>query len=261
MVGGRSYDQSQFNRAVNAERQIGSLMKPFDYLAAFERAAAEGRTDISPNTLVVDEPTTFTFPGVRPWTPANYGHDYAGRITWRRALAESRNVAAVKVAGWAGINNVARFWEAAAGQQLPAIFPSLALGAIEATPAQVAGAYAIFATGGIAPLLQTETDAPTVSRRIARADTTRLVTAMMRAVLNEGTGRGVRAAGFTADAAGKTGTTDGLRDAWFVGFTSDLLAVVWVGLDDGQPLGLTGAQAALPLWTAFMKRATEEVPR
>src|SRR5438477_9705273 len=96
---------------------------------------------------------------------------------------------------------------------------------------------------------------PTDLKPIARPQTTYLVTNMMRSVLNEGTGQGARANGFTLDAAGKTGTTNDLRDAWFVGFTPDLLTVVWVGFDDNQPVGLTGAQAALPIWTQFMMRA------
>ena len=263
MIGGRSYEASQFNRAASAERQVGSIMKPFDYLAAFERAAAENRTDISPATLVADVPTVFTFAGFRPWKPANYDHDYAGTVTWRRALAQSRNVAAVHVAAWAGFDRIAALWEAASGRPIRQVFPSMALGAIQATPVDVARAYAVFATGGLARPLRTTTDADAsrsagpdgAARRVARAESTQSVASMMRAVLDEGTGRAARARGFTAPAAGKTGTTDLLRDAWFAGFTDDRLAVVWVGRDDDRPLGLTGAQAALPIWTEFMKQA------
>jgi penicillin-binding protein 1B len=265
MVGGRSYEASQFNRATSAERQIGSIMKPFDYLAAFERAAAEQRTDISPATLVVDLPKVFTFAGYRPWQPANYDHDYAGTVTWRRALAESRNVAAVTVASWAGLGRIAGLWEAATGRALRHMFPSMTLGAVQATPADVARAYALFATGGVVRPLRTvaasypsdlvSVEGDGAARRVASEQSARTVATMMRAVVDEGTARGARARGFTAPAAGKTGTTDLLRDAWFAGFTDDLLAVVWVGRDDDRPLGLTGAQAALPIWTEFMKRA------
>jgi len=264
MIGGRSYEASQFNRAASAERQVGSIMKPFDYLAAFERAAAENRTDVSPATLVADVPTVFTFAGFRPWKPANYDHDYAGTVTWRRALAQSRNVAAVHVAAWAGFDRIAALWEAASGRPIRQVFPSMALGAIQATPVDVARAYAVFATGGVARPLRTITDADAsgssgldgAARRVARGESTESVASMMRAVLDEGTGRAARTRGFTAPAAGKTGTTDLLRDAWFAGFTEDRLAVVWVGRDDDRPLGLTGAQAALPIWTEFMKRTT-----
>ena len=136
----------------------------------------------------------------------------------------------------------------------------------ELTPLEVAQAYTLFTNGGMVRPLKvidridagerhlTPKDAPL--RKVARPDTTYLVTNMMRSVLNEGTGAGARAAGFTLDAAGKTGTTNDLRDAWFVGFTPELLTVVWVGFDDNQPVSLSGAQAALPIWTQFMKNAT-----
>jgi penicillin-binding protein 1B len=148
----------------------------------------------------------------------------------------------------------------------PRPYPSIALGVFEATPFEIATAYTLFANGGtIKPLhaisrfiSSAGKDVPLKidgARTIARPDTTYLVTNMMRSVLNEGTGASARAAGFTQDAAGKSGTTNDLRDAWFVGFTPELLTVVWVGLDDNQPLGLSGTQAALPIWTAFMMRA------
>jgi penicillin-binding protein 1B len=265
MIGGRSYGGSQFNRALSAGRPIGSVMKPFDYLAAFERAADEGRTDASPATIVVDEPTVFRFAGLRPWRPVNFGNEYSGRTTWLRALAESRNVAAVKVAASAGFTRVARLWQAASGQPVEQVFPSIALGAISATPADVATAYSTFANDGVARPLRSivaviadgrPLDLPKpVPVRVARSATTAVVADMMRAVLTEGTARGARKAGLTGDAAGKTGTTNDLRDAWFAGFTPHLLAVVWVGYDDNRPLGLTGAQAALPIWTDFMMQA------
>jgi penicillin-binding protein 1B len=148
----------------------------------------------------------------------------------------------------------------------PKAYPSIALGVFEATPLEIATAYTLFPNDGeIRPLRNILTitrggkdvtkKAATDVRRVARPDTTFLVTNMMRSVLNEGTAAGARAAGFTLDAAGKTGTTNDLRDAWFVGFTPDLLTVVWVGFDDNQPVGLSGARAALPIWTQFMKTA------
>ncbi len=263
MVGGRSYNQSQFNRAVSASRQPGSVFKPFVYLAAFERAAEEG-TGLTPATLVNDEPTTFDADG-KPWSPANYENEYEGEITLRRALAMSRNAATVKIAERAGYDRVADLWRRVGAGASPRPFPSIALGVFEATPHDIATAYTIFTNNGerraLRPVLRIRRgnedivvdDSPT--KRIARADTTYLVTNMMRSVLSEGTGAAVRAAGFGLDAAGKTGTTNDLRDAWFVGFTPELLTVVWVGLDDNRGLGLSGAQAALPIWTAFMQRA------
>jgi penicillin-binding protein 1B len=264
LVGGRSYNQSQYNRVVSARRQPGSVFKPFVYLAAFEHAHAEGLTDVTPATVVGDEPTAFTF-NEQTWTPNNYEGEYDGPITLRRALALSRNIATVKVAEAAGYGEVAALWKRVGSATPPRPYPSIALGVFEASPYEIATAYTIFPNAGtIKPLkpitrlvsggndLQVQSTAP---RTIARSDTTFLVTNMMRSVLNEGTGAGARAAGFSLDAAGKTGTTNDLRDAWFVGFTPELLTVVWVGLDDNQPLGLSGTQAALPIWTSFMARA------
>jgi penicillin-binding protein 1B len=265
MVGGRSYETSQFNRTMDARRQVGSIIKPFDYLAAFERAADDGIAGVSQDTTVADQPTRFTFAGVAPWKPANYDNNYAGIVSWRRALAESRNVAAVKVAAWAGFDRVSALWQAASGQSVTRVFPSIALGAIQATPAEVAAAYMVFAADGMARPLRAVSRVisggeivdlpPPTARRVARAESVASVREMMRAVLDEGTARGARSAGFHLDAAGKTGTTDALRDAWFAGFTRELLTVVWVGRDDDRPLGFTGAQAALPVWTDFMRRA------
>jgi len=264
LVGGRSYNESQYNRAVSAHRQPGSVFKPFVYLAAFERAADESLTDLTPATIVDDEPTSFEF-AQQVWNPSNYQNEYDGMITLRRALAMSRNIATIHVAELAGFDRVAALWRRIGVGTQPHAYPAITLGVFEASPFEIATAYTLFPNGGeVRPLrvldrvlsggrpLTIKTARP---RRIARADTTFLVTNMMRSVLDEGTGAGARAAGFRLDAAGKSGTTNDLRDAWFVGFTPDLLTVVWVGLDDNQPLGLSGTQAALPIWTEFMARA------
>lgn len=263
LVGGRAYSESQYNRAVYARRQPGSVFKPFVYLAAFEKAA-DGAADLTPATVVVDEPTAF-WDGERAWTPTNYRGEYDGPITLRRALALSRNVATVKVAERAGFDHVAALWRRIGTGTTPRPYPSIALGVFEATPLEIATAYTLFANGGVLRPLRALVRvvhngkvfaAPSPQpRRIARRETTFLVTHMMRSVLNEGTAAAARAAGFTLDAAGKSGTTNDLRDAWFVGFTPELLTVVWVGLDDNRPLGLSGTEAALPIWTAFMLRA------
>ena len=263
MVGGRSYNLSQYNRAVMARRQPGSVFKPFVYLAAFERAAEEGRSDLTPASLTADEPATFTFDN-QVWEPKNYD-EYDGEITWRRALAMSRNLGTIRVGETVGFDRVAALWRKVGVGTPPRGYPSITLGVFELTPLEVAEAYTLFTNGGSVRPLRTikriETsdrelkpkDAP--ARRIARPDTTFLVTDMMRSVIDEGTGAGARAAGFELDAAGKSGTTNDKRDAWFVGFTPELLTVVWVGFDDNQPVGLTGTQAALPIWTEFMMRA------
>jgi penicillin-binding protein 1B len=264
VVGGRSYNQSQYNRAVSARRQPGSVFKPFVYLAAFEHAQAEGRTDLTPATVVLDEPTSFVF-NAQTWTPRNYEDEYDGPITLRRALALSRNIAAAKVAESAGYEEVAALWRRVGAGTPPRPYPAIALGVFEATPFEIATAYTLFPNGGtirplttISRLVAKAKDLPLQvekPRTVARPDTTFLVTNMMRSVINEGTGAGARAAGFALDAAGKSGTTNDLRDAWFVGFTPELLTVVWVGMDDNQPVGLSGTRAALPIWTTFMTRA------
>jgi penicillin-binding protein 1B len=262
LVGGRAYNQSQYNRAVAARRQPGSAFKPFVYLAAFEQTAA-GTTHLTPATIVADEPTTFVFEE-KPYDPANYQGEYDGPITLRRALAHSRNIVAIKVAETTGYENVAGLWQRV-GVGTPAQpFPSIALGVFEVSPLELTQAYTLFTNGGSIRPLQaitrivdngTATPVPAPPLKpVTRPDVTYLVTNMMRSVINEGTAASVRSA-FSNDAAGKTGTTNDLRDAWFIGFTPTLLTAVWVGFDDNQPIGLSGSQAALPIWTGFMKRA------
>jgi penicillin-binding protein 1B len=264
-VGGRSYNQSQYNRAIVSRRQPGSVFKPFVYLTAFEEAARTDRADVTPATIVDDEPETFEFDD-QVWTPENYEGTYDGAVTYRHALAHSRNLATIHVAQAAGFDRVSSFWKSLGLGNPPKPYPSIALGVFEATPYEIATAYTIFPNGGemrpLRPILHITSGGKPVlmktaagPRRVARPDTTFLVTNMMRSVLNEGTGASARANGFTLDAAGKTGTTNDLRDAWFAGFTPELLTVVWVGFDDNQPVGLSGAQAALPIWTQFMKTA------
>jgi len=264
-VGGRSYNQSQYNRAVISRRQPGSVFKPFVFLAAFEHAQAEGRTDVTPASITNDEQETFEFDD-QVWTPENYEHEYDGPITFRRALAHSRNLGTIHVAQAAGYDRVAAFWKRLGVGAAPKAYPSIALGVFEATPYEIATAYTLFPNGGMLRSLQhiaritsggkdVTKRSTVVAREVAKPETTFLVTNMMRSVLNEGTAASARSNGFTLDAAGKTGTTNDLRDAWFVGFTPELLTVVWVGFDDNQPVGLSGARAALPIWTQFMKTA------
>lgn len=264
MVGGRSYSSSQYNRAVTTRRQPGSVFKPFVYLAAFERMVAESASEPTPASLVMDEPTIF-MDGDLPYEPRNYQDEYDGLVSLRRALARSRNIVAIKVAEQTGYDQVAALWTKI-GVGTPAKpYPSIALGVFEASPVEIATAFTLFSNGGTVRPLRALTRITEdgrarqitsgTSRTVARADTTFLVTNMMRAVMNEGTGAGARSNGFRLDAAGKSGTSNDLRDAWFVGFTPELLTVVWVGFDDNQPIGLGGSQAALPIWTMFMRNA------
>ncbi len=267
MVGGRSYQESQFNRAEHARRQPGSVIKPFVYLAALERAAREPGFRFTAASVIDDRPTTFRFGG-RPWRPTNYGGVYDGPTTAHSALARSRNVAAVKVGEQAGFRAIADLWAAASGGATPPAYPSIVLGSFESTPLEVAAAYTVLANRGArAPLhavsrvtagervIHRAEDPP---RPVARAEDAFLVTWMLRSTLDTGTAAAARRNGFVHDAAGKTGTSNDLRDAWFAGYTPTLLTVVWVGMDDNSPLGLTGAEAALPIWTVFMRHALGE---
>jgi len=265
-LGGRSYNESQLNRVVTMRRQPGSTFKPFVYLAAFERTADDHSVNLTPATVMVDEPTVFKDVD-KDYAPANYKDEYGGPMTLRRGLALSRNIVTIKVAQAAGYDSVAQLWKKIDVGTPALAVPSIALGVFEASPIELATAYTLFVNGGsIRPLQpiskidangKMTTVAPGALRPIARPETTYQVVNMMRSVINEGTGAAVRNAEYrlTMDIAGKTGTTNDQRDAWFVGFTPELMTIVWVGFDNNQPIGLSGAQAALPVWLAFMKRA------
>ncbi len=268
LVGGRSYGSSQYNRVIQARRQPGSTFKPFVYLTAFE-ATFDDRSlpPITPATVVEDAPSVFFYED-KEYIPTNYEDDYKGMVTLRRALALSLNNATVKVAEMVGYDKVAALWSKKLGIGAPIQpYPAVALGSFEATPYEMATAYNVLANGGLkvepVTVLRVADEkgrvleqhhAP-VPERVIHEESAYLVTDMLRSVLNEGTAAGARAMGFTADAAGKTGTTNDYRDAWFCGFTPDLLTVVWVGFDDNTPVGLSGTKAALPIWVDFMKAA------
>ncbi|MFQ5816579.1 MAG: penicillin-binding protein 1A [Terriglobia bacterium] len=261
LVGGRDYLTSQLNHAT-AHRQPGSAFKPFVYAAAFRTGLVTPETAMTPITTVVDEPTVFSFED-QEYQPSNYGERFYGVVTLRQALARSLNVATVKVAEMTGYEQVAELAARAGLNPRLRPTPSIALGAYDSTPLEVIGAYTVFAHGGerlepyLIQHLHTPEGAvleehqslpePVLDPRIAY-----LVTNLLEETLNRGTGAGARARGFLVPAAGKTGTS---RDAWFVGYTSNLLCAVWVGFDDYSDLGLPGAVAAQPIWTEFMKRA------
>lgn len=271
LVGGRSYGDSQYNRATLARRQPGSVFKPFVYLAAFEATFDDASLPpITPGTVVDDSPSVFLYED-KEYMPENYEDKYLGMVTLRRALAQSLNVATVKVAEMVGYDRVASLWNKKMGLGSTAAvkaYPALALGSFEATPLEIATAYNVLANGGLkvepVTVLSVTDDKDRAleehkpqTPRVARTESSYLVTAMMRSVLNGGTAGGAWAMGLPQgiDVAGKTGTTNDMRDAWFVGFTPDVLCVVWVGFDDNSPVNLSGAKAALPIWVDFMKGA------
>ncbi len=268
LVGGRSYGASQYNRVIQARRQPGSTFKPFVYLTAFEAAFDDpALPPITPATVVEDTPAVFFYED-KEYTPQNYENEYLGNVTLRKALSKSLNVATVKVAEMVGYDRVAALWSKKLGIGATIKpYPAVALGAFEATPLEMATAYNVLANGGLkidpVAVLKVVNDKsetleqhnPKPPARVIHAETAFLVTNMLRSVLTEGTAASARALGFTVDAAGKTGTTNDLRDAWFAGYTPDLLCVVWVGYDDNTPINLSGARAALPIWVEFMKGA------
>jgi penicillin-binding protein 1B len=261
LVGGRSYGESQLNHAL-ARRQPGSVFKPFVYAAAFDNVVENLQPVVTPMTMLVDEPTTFQFDG-KEYTPNNYGEEFYGNVTVRDALMRSLNVATVKVAemiGYPRVVAVAR--QMGLGNNIQPT-PAVALGAYEMTPIDVAAGYTAFAMGGTRaePLFirsvvaadgSVEESAAPQTRAVLDPRVAFLVTSLMEDVINHGTGYPVRALGFNAPAAGKTGTS---RDGWFAGYTSNLLCVVWIGFDDNRDIGLTGGATAAPVWGEFMKRA------
>ncbi len=266
LVGGRDYGSSQLNH-VRAMRQPGSVFKPFVYATALETALSGGDQIFTPASIVDDSPTSFAFAG-KTYQPANFGHEFMGQVTLRTALAHSLNVATVSLAEQVGYAKVVAMAHRAGLNEAIKPTPSVALGAYETTPLEIAGAYTMFANHGsrVSPatvslvragngtvLFQHKTDPqPELDPRVDY-----LVVNMMQEVLRSGTGAGVRARGFTLPAAGKTGTS---RDGWFAGFTSELLCVVWVGFDDNRDLNLEGAKSALPIWAEFMKHAAQFRP-
>ena len=261
LVGGRNYGESQLNHAL-AMRQPGSVFKPFVYAAALDTAVTGGEQIFTPATVIDDSPTTFHF-ARQEYTPGNFNHDFMGEVTLRTALAHSLNVATVKLAEEVGYNKVVALARRAGLNSNIKPTPAVALGAYEASPLEIAGAYTAFANQGrrISPSMVALARAPDGTilyehrpdpRAALDSRVAYLMVSLMQEVLRSGTGAGVRARGFALPAAGKTGTS---HDGWFAGFTSELLCVVWVGFDDNRELNLEGAKSALPIWTEFMKRA------
>ena len=261
LVGGRNYGTSQLNRIL-AERQPGSIFKPFVYAAALNTAVVGGSTTLTPASVVVDEPTTFIFDN-QEYEPSNFEHEFYGPVTLRRALAKSLNIATIKVAEMVGYSTVVALAHKAGISEDVKATPAMAIGSYVATPLEMAGAFTMFANQGtkVTPTLVSlirETNGKVLldqkpeTKQVLDPRVNYLMVSMLEEVMRSGTAAGVRSRGFTVPAAGKTGTS---HDGWFAGFTSDLLCIVWVGFDDNRELNIEGAHSALPIWTEFMKKA------
>ena len=263
LTGGRNYAWSQLNHAV-ARRPTGSVFKPFVFAAAVNNALTGEEPVFTAASQVDNTPTTFYYED-KIYEPKNYGDKYnTDVVSLRFALAHSLNNATVRIAEQVGYSKVAELAKQAGITSVRAT-PAMALGAYDATPLDVTSAYTVFANDGarVSPILVSSirdakgeviqdfgtTKKPVLDPRVAY-----VMTNMMEGVINNGTAAGVRGRGFSAPAAGKTGTS---RDAWFAGYTSNLLCIVWVGYDDYSDLKLEGAHSAAPIWAEFMKRAVK----
>jgi penicillin-binding protein 1B len=261
LVGGRNYGTSQLNRTL-ARRPPGSVFKPFVYTAAMNTGLVDPSTAITPVSTFVDEPTTFYYDD-RTYSPSDFHGEFFGTVSVRKALAKSLNIPTVKIAERVGYANILKLARQAGMNIDAAPTPAIALGSAGVTPIEVAGAYTIFANRGmyIKPNFLMEIrdqrgtpifDAKPERRSVLDPRVAYMMTNLLEEVMRTGTAAGVRSRGFVLPAAGKTGSS---HDAWFAGYTSKLLCVVWVGFDDYRDVKLEGAKAALPIWTEFMKRA------
>ena len=264
MVGGRDFQESKFNRATQALRQVGSSFKPFVYTAAVDQGAG-------PDDMILDAPTTFNSGGV-PYTPHNFDFKFKGNITLRYALAESRNVPAVKLAQQVGMTKVVEYARRfGINSPIPAYLP-IALGAADLTLYEQTSAYSVFPNDGVRMephyirkvmdyeghvLEETYPEA----RDVTSAHTARTMVSLLESVVQYGTA--ASAAKLKHPLAGKTGTTNDYTDAWFVGFSPSITCGVWIGFDEKKTLGPkeTGGQAALPIWIDFMRVALADPAR
>jgi 1A family penicillin-binding protein len=262
MVGGRDFSESQFNRAWQALRQPGSAFKPVIFAAALEQGF--GATDI-----LDDSPLTIKVDNKKNWTPENFTHTYQGPVTLRKALAESLNVPTVKLLEKIGIDETIQYARKFGIRSPLTRYLSLALGSSDVTLFELTSAYSVFANHGtklgpVSILMITDSSGRVLYTndalpiQVMKPETSYLITNLLRGVIERGTAWKARELG--RPAAGKTGTTNDYRDAWFMGYTPNLVAGVWVGYDDHRSIGPkeTGARAALPIWLAFMKKANAE---
>ncbi|MEM7583671.1 MAG: transglycosylase domain-containing protein [Acidobacteriota bacterium] len=258
-VGGRNFGRSQFDRVASARRQAGSVFKPVVYAAAFADRVAH------PATFLEDRPLSVRIDG-RTWRPKNSDSKFRGRVLARTALEKSLNVPTARLAMSVGLDRVIGLARDLGIEGPIAPYPALALGAMGVSPLEMAGVYATFAAGGMKPTLHRLAQVYDRSmkampgipleppRPVLAAETAHLITRILQGVLDRGTGRSARQQGIDDPLAGKTGTTNSRRDSWFAGYSPDRITLVWVGYDDNTSTRLSGARAALPIWSRFTHR-------
>jgi len=271
LVGGSSYAETPYNRAIQNQRQVGSGFKPFTYYTALEKLG------YSPATVMVDRPLTVPVRGADDWQPRNFSRTFHGPIVLKKALMDSVNTIAAQLIERSGPQAVVETARRCGIQSPLKPVYSLALGTSGVSPLEMAGAFATFATGGLRhdPYWIARVEDPqgrileehfVSGRRVLEPDLSYQIVDMMKGVVDRGSGRAVRRLGFDLPAAGKTGTTNSYQDAWFIGFTPTLCTSVWVGFDKNRPLrdrngvGITGGRGAAPIWARFMKQAMEGEP-
>jgi penicillin-binding protein 1B len=268
MVGGRDYGTSQYNRAVHARRQPGSAFKPIVALTAVTRRATTGEHEeqVTLASPLSDTPLEVETPA-GPWRPVNYDGQFRGRVTLREALERSLNVPFARLGLELGPERVVDMARRLGIESPLKPYPSVALGAFEVTPLEMARAYGVLAAGGSRAdsrsVLGVLTAAGGVrlavdrtGERVVSAAQAYLVTSALRGAVERGTGRSLRALGYRGVVAAKSGTTNGFRDGWFIGYTPALAVAVWVGFDDGRSLGLPGSAVALPIFARFLATVT-----
>jgi penicillin-binding protein 1B len=268
LVGGRNYSKTQFNRAIQARRQPGSLFKPFVYVTAMD--PARGQQAFTAATVLDDSPISVQS-GNAVWQPQNYDLRFHGRVSVREALAHSYNVPAVRAAMNAGISNVIKTAANIGVESRLQAYPSVSLGSFEVTPLEIAYAYSVFANEGVKAepisILAVSTregklleSREVKMKRVAPASVCYVIDDMLKDVFTYGTATKARQLGFDRDFAGKTGTTSNYRDAWFIGYSPRILSLVWIGFDDGHSVRLAGGDACVPIWTSHMNRIAGLVP-
>ncbi len=264
LVGGRDYQISQFDRCTQARRPSGSAFKPFVYVAALEPRV--GGPSITLASFLDDSPLEVPTPS-GPWQPKNFDREFHGRVSVREAIERSLNVATARLAQDVGIGRVADVARRMGIESKLPLVPSLALGVADVSPLEIARAYATLAGGGVRPQIHAiedlvDPDGKTLERRelhhtrVIDAGTAYLATSLLQGVAHRGTAAGVRSTGIKGPIAAKTGTSDEERDLWFVGYTPELVAVVWIGFDEPRSVGLASSQGALPIWRRFVGELT-----